>query len=170
MIRRPPRSTLFPYTTLFRSPRGEGVARYGGGRGAGDAGRDPLHGGRRRAAAVPRRDARGVAQPSVDRARLDLWGEDARGSLLALGARPEVGDRGLDPVRGCERGPGGAARAALVAPRPGGDQPSREVFAAVSAAVGRAGAVRDGRPAPLTAPRSPCRRSAGTSPPPCPPR
>src|SRR2546422_7303604 len=26
MIRRPPRSTLFPYTTLFRSaPRGEGV-------------------------------------------------------------------------------------------------------------------------------------------------
>src|SRR2546422_9460796 len=25
MIRRPPRSTLFPYTTLFRSPRGEEV-------------------------------------------------------------------------------------------------------------------------------------------------
>src|SRR5258708_20890098 len=24
MIRRPPRSTLFPYTTLFRSPPGEG--------------------------------------------------------------------------------------------------------------------------------------------------
>src|SRR2546430_10544521 len=24
MIRRPPRSTLFPYTTLFRSPRGVG--------------------------------------------------------------------------------------------------------------------------------------------------
>src|SRR2546422_7719359 len=42
MIRRPPRSTLFPYTTLFRSPRD--VARglhpaVGGGRG-GDAGRD----------------------------------------------------------------------------------------------------------------------------------
>src|SRR3712207_8406735 len=30
MIRRPPRSTLFPYTTLFRSPRGRG-----GGRGCG---------------------------------------------------------------------------------------------------------------------------------------
>src|SRR2546422_11479388 len=33
MIRRPPRSTLFPYTTLFRSPRvcasGEGNARGG---------------------------------------------------------------------------------------------------------------------------------------------
>src|SRR5258707_11854829 len=24
MIRRPPRSTLFPYTTLFRSPQGDG--------------------------------------------------------------------------------------------------------------------------------------------------
>src|SRR3712207_8908966 len=27
MIRRPPRSTLFPYTTLFRSERGAGVVR-----------------------------------------------------------------------------------------------------------------------------------------------
>src|SRR3712207_7129031 len=27
MIRRPPRSTLFPYTTLFRSPRGSPVER-----------------------------------------------------------------------------------------------------------------------------------------------
>src|SRR3712207_6956609 len=26
MIRRPPRSTLFPYTTLFRSARGHGLA------------------------------------------------------------------------------------------------------------------------------------------------
>src|SRR2546426_3820490 len=26
MIRRPPRSTLFPYTTLFRSPRSEGLS------------------------------------------------------------------------------------------------------------------------------------------------
>src|SRR3712207_8951775 len=26
MIRRPPRSTLFPYTTLFRSPEGDGDA------------------------------------------------------------------------------------------------------------------------------------------------
>src|SRR2546422_11006268 len=28
MIRRPPRSTLFPYTTLFRSPVGEGRDRH----------------------------------------------------------------------------------------------------------------------------------------------
>src|SRR5438067_9215121 len=27
MIRRPPRSTLFPYTTLFRSPSGMGTSR-----------------------------------------------------------------------------------------------------------------------------------------------
>src|SRR3712207_8047561 len=37
MIRRPPRSTLFPYTTLFRSPAGRRVAeaRSAGGRGRG---------------------------------------------------------------------------------------------------------------------------------------
>src|SRR2546427_6772690 len=29
MIRRPPRSTLFPYTTLFRSSSGRGIWRYG---------------------------------------------------------------------------------------------------------------------------------------------
>src|SRR2546422_2583987 len=51
MIRRPPRSTLFPYTTLFRSPRGRrrgatagGDCGGGGVRGAGkrrrDGGRD----------------------------------------------------------------------------------------------------------------------------------
>src|SRR3712207_9529956 len=28
MIRRPPRSTLFPYTTLFRSPQGQYFAQY----------------------------------------------------------------------------------------------------------------------------------------------
>src|SRR3712207_8624780 len=30
MIRRPPRSTLFPYTTLFRSARGDGYVLYRG--------------------------------------------------------------------------------------------------------------------------------------------
>src|SRR3712207_7555167 len=33
MIRRPPRSTLFPYTTLFRSRSGGGRGSGGGGRG-----------------------------------------------------------------------------------------------------------------------------------------
>src|SRR2546426_11324274 len=35
MIRRPPRSTLFPYTTLFRSIDDAGVGRVGGGRRSG---------------------------------------------------------------------------------------------------------------------------------------
>src|SRR2546422_2864347 len=39
MIRRPPRSTLFPYTTLFRS----GGERRGARRAAGDAGGDAGH-------------------------------------------------------------------------------------------------------------------------------
>src|SRR2546430_4060710 len=33
MIRRPPRSTLFPYTTLFRSRKARGADREGQGRG-----------------------------------------------------------------------------------------------------------------------------------------
>src|SRR3712207_9219632 len=33
MIRRPPRSTLFPYTTLFRSPKGSSRARERGAEG-----------------------------------------------------------------------------------------------------------------------------------------
>src|SRR3712207_7771957 len=33
MIRRPPRSTLFPYTTLFRSPAGQAARATGGGAG-----------------------------------------------------------------------------------------------------------------------------------------
>src|SRR5256885_2463563 len=40
MIRRPPRSTLFPYTTLFRSARGRGEAALGkGGLGQGQGGK-----------------------------------------------------------------------------------------------------------------------------------
>src|SRR3712207_7508036 len=34
MIRRPPRSTLFPYTTLFRSPRARSAGTRRGGTGA----------------------------------------------------------------------------------------------------------------------------------------
>src|SRR6266567_8245972 len=41
MIRRPPRSTLFPYTTLFRSGGARGRSRGGRGRGAD---RPPHHG------------------------------------------------------------------------------------------------------------------------------
>src|SRR5699024_12420310 len=36
MLPRPPRPTLFPYTTLFRSPEFEGPVEFGSGRLAGD--------------------------------------------------------------------------------------------------------------------------------------
>src|SRR3712207_7708684 len=52
MIRRPPRSTLFPYTTLFRSRRGQRV--------------DP---NLRRAQAVEAREEAGRADPGRARAR-----------------------------------------------------------------------------------------------------
>src|SRR5947208_5826178 len=44
MIRRPPRSTLFPYTTLFRSDAAQCDHReFGGGRGHGEYARDDGH-------------------------------------------------------------------------------------------------------------------------------
>src|SRR3712207_9339313 len=57
MIRRPPRSTLFPYTTLFRSRRGvraERVRRRGPGARPPDRPTDAVH--RRRPAPDQRRD------------------------------------------------------------------------------------------------------------------
>src|ERR1039457_4587935 len=68
MIRRPPRSTLFPYTTLFRSPvRAEDSAPHPRGRGRASEW-EPLH-GRGVGGARPRcplrgarRDRRGVAR------------------------------------------------------------------------------------------------------------
>src|SRR3712207_7863979 len=61
MIRRPPRSTLFPYTTLFRSPRRSGRAA---------AGRQRHHGARsppRPPPGQPVRARRRVAALGVDR-------------------------------------------------------------------------------------------------------
>src|SRR3712207_9245231 len=51
MIRRPPRSTLFPYTTLFRSRRGRAREKAGGGegRGAGEAAAEGPRPAKRRA-------------------------------------------------------------------------------------------------------------------------
>src|SRR3712207_7963970 len=62
MIRRPPRSTLFPYTTLFRSPRAARVLRGDDpvrGAGRSDVGRTARGAGGVRAGAgqeLPRRD------------------------------------------------------------------------------------------------------------------
>src|SRR2546422_3499959 len=43
MIRRPPRSTLFPYTTLFRSPRAEQLVGLGRGLDEGRGAECPRH-------------------------------------------------------------------------------------------------------------------------------
>src|SRR3989475_7535805 len=61
MIRRPPRSTLFPYTTLFRSQRGG--PRHDGARGHGDPRARPQHALREEPDAVQRelRELRGVS-------------------------------------------------------------------------------------------------------------
>src|SRR5687768_17661966 len=66
MIRRPPRSTLFPYTTLFRSGGGDAERRdHRGGEERGDAGaahalpaRVPEPGGRHRALPADRMSTR----------------------------------------------------------------------------------------------------------------
>src|SRR3712207_6943491 len=64
MIRRPPRSTLFPYTTLFRSRRERGEAEEAE---AGDEHREPGEG------------AHGSAQPHVRLVlRLDLVVQEGR--------------------------------------------------------------------------------------------
>src|SRR2546430_12651727 len=44
MIRRPPRSTLFPYTTLFRSGHGPGARLLGAGGEIGDQGQERIAG------------------------------------------------------------------------------------------------------------------------------
>src|SRR2546426_5892513 len=56
MIRRPPRSTLFPYTTLFRSPRPRGLA-------------EALRGHVQLARAPGRRDLSREIPPGDERAR-----------------------------------------------------------------------------------------------------
>src|SRR2546427_5567049 len=70
MIRRPPRSTLFPYTTLFRS----------------------------RARARPQRDYRALRQSGLDEVAAPDLGL-AHGVARADAARHEHHQRGLAPVR-----------------------------------------------------------------------
>src|SRR3989441_6127572 len=100
MIRRPPRSTLFPYTTLFRSP-GRAEARRDGARrlraallvarGEGAAPGDPRGGG----------PEPGRPPAVVERELAGGRGAGARGGGRA--ARPA--DAGLPPGRRAEPGP-----------------------------------------------------------------
>src|SRR5690242_20982209 len=67
MLRRPPRSTLFPYTTLFRSPQGtSGVRPRRLRRGAATV-RGRLRGEARRGAALQRRAVPPEARAAQDR-------------------------------------------------------------------------------------------------------
>src|SRR3712207_8061604 len=68
MIRRPPRSTLFPYTTLFRSQLGDAAEGIG-----------LDHGGDRAPRGLRRRDEAGVLCPPV---RLDLQRSEEHTSEL----------------------------------------------------------------------------------------
>src|SRR3712207_6927681 len=65
MIRRPPRSTLFPYTTLFRSGGAERAARAPAVQAAAHAVRAALGAAARRAAAVRLRGGRGLDRKST---------------------------------------------------------------------------------------------------------
>src|SRR3712207_8848411 len=64
MIRRPPRSTLFPYTTLFRSPAPADPGRAPLPAGHPQAGRDREHAAPRLAERAPALDLRGRAPPA----------------------------------------------------------------------------------------------------------
>src|SRR2546427_9773481 len=106
MIRRPPRSTLFPYTTLFRSER----AWRARGRGARDQGRGRLLHQRRGADRHPL--ARGPPEPAsvlrrlagdrrvVVRVALPARGGGDRGGALPGGAPPPPLPRGPRGRRG----------------------------------------------------------------------
>src|SRR3989442_5062371 len=95
MIRRPPRSTLFPYTTLFRSPkrvkakpvkiiRLEPVAPV-------EAEIAPLAGGSETVEPAP------LSQPAYRRRKRKLAITDHRSAQLVL---PQVVDRGRDVLPG----------------------------------------------------------------------
>src|SRR2546427_11774857 len=105
MIRRPPRSTLFPYTTLFRSRQQLGRARSPRGAAFRRArhGSDRPRGAARRpgAGAAVRRRARDAARVPLPRARLAVaerfavLGPEARETRGGGFGGPPLGGRGV---------------------------------------------------------------------------
>src|SRR2546425_12671511 len=112
MIRRPPRSTLFPYTTLFRSRAGQAgaLSRVRPRARRGRAGRDGTGGVQRRersgGAALPRR---------ADPLREDRGDDRARAGCAVAAQRPEPGGRARRGRRGASPGAGGGVLLTLAA-------------------------------------------------------
>src|SRR5256886_17652003 len=91
MIRRPPRSTLFPYTTLFRSPVVRDVDLL-----LGPGVRDLTNLGQRR--------IEGIASKCGWRSRPQLiLGREKEGPRAEVAER-DYGRRGVDPVAGADGG------------------------------------------------------------------
>src|SRR3989454_3314280 len=161
MIRRPPRSTLFPYTTLFRSSLRPGDAARRRGR--------PV------CLAPPRRRDQGVGRPregirahlrrdAADEGRLD------RAALARCGQAPRPPAARDDPAP-LPREPGGLRAGSRPAGRPGGAVPRRRGGSGDARAL--PGAARP-RPAPWRAGRglapagAPGRPRTAPGPPPTP--
>src|SRR2546422_4538612 len=110
MIRRPPRSTLFPYTTLFRSPRSGGGGPCGLGRPAVVAGHRLVQCG------GDALRSRRVWRPAVHRARRDRplarrWATaDSGGRGAPAGDADVARDARRDRARGGARSGGGQRR------------------------------------------------------------
>src|SRR3989454_10849162 len=115
MIRRPPRSTLFPYTTLFRSGRlGDRAPRATGGAGDGTAAARAGGGGSKRAAGAGADDGRGAGGGAAGAEVLHAAADDLRGGGAGAGVG---GDLRRDLVQryaahGRDRRARGARRAA----------------------------------------------------------
>src|SRR3989441_7975164 len=124
MIRRPPRSTLFPYTTLFRSPgraeaRRDGARRPRAGllvaRGEGAAPGDPRGGGPEPGRPPPV-DERELARGRGARARGGGHAAGPADAGLPPGRRPEPGPLSLDGLRRRLAAAGRGERRASLAP------------------------------------------------------
>src|SRR2546430_6398947 len=109
MIRRPPRSTLFPYTTLFRSGAAAQVLRHA----CDEVVRERLHGDVAARAVAPQ-ERRPLApgdrveradRPSCGRAPGELRGTENRGVLRLIGVHAP---RGIHVVRRLRRAAGAA--------------------------------------------------------------
>src|SRR3989449_5129896 len=139
MIRRPPRSTLFPYTTLFRSQGGRAV--HARDESQGVAVQDP-------AQHVPERVPARAEQSGQRRAR-HRGPRGARGRRRPLaprrhGARPAQEDRGRGDRGGADDAVGRGAHGDLAGPRGahrGGGRPGRRLRGGHREVTARAGAV-----------------------------